>query len=395
MSMQPLTGFRVLDLTKLLPGPWCTMLLGDLGAEIVKVENPDGGDNARASGPHYETPRGRESVYFANLNRNKRGLTLDLKSAEGKAAFRALAADADAVVESFRPGTMDRLGLGYADLRALNPRIIYAAISGYGQTGESRALGGHDLNIAGLTGLLRLSEAHAPALPGFLVGDYAGATMAVTGVLSAYIDRLRHGRGAFIDVSMLDAAMAWTSVQMTWTFAAAAGAATGGAIEGWGGNPRYNIYRARDGKYLTVALLERKYWAAFCRHFGRPDLIDETEAEADRLTGHRERGAVYRSFLTELFAARERDAWIAELGPLHLPVAPLLTLDEAFAAPFATERGLFPRMDFDRLGIEVPQHGFPFRMTMSDGANAFAWRAPPPALGEANGNIHPRVAAND
>lgn len=393
--IQPLSGFRVLDLTKLLPGPWCTMLLGDLGAEIVKIETPDGGDNARAAGPYYETSTGRESVYFANLNRNKRSVTLDLKSAAGKETFLALADGADAVVESFRPGTMDRLGIGYATLRERNPRIIYAAISGYGQTGNARGLAGHDLNIAGLTGMLRLSEAHMPTMPGFLLGDYAGATMAVTGVLAAFIDRLRHGRGAYVDVSMLDAAMAWTSVQMTWIFAAAAGARTGGAIEGWGGNPRYNIYRARDGKYLTVALLERKYWNQFCQHFGRVDLIDESETEADRLTGHRERGPIYRSFLESLFATRDRDSWIAELVPLHLPVAPLHTLDEAFQSRFGAETGHFPRIPVDRLGIAIPQHGFPFRMTMSDGQDGFAWRAPPPALGEANGEIPSRDGADD
>lgn len=392
--MQPLTGFRILDLTKLLPGPWCTMLLGDLGAEVVKVENPDGGDNARASAPYYETASGRESIYFANLNRNKRSITLNLKTADGKVAFLALAKDADAVVESFRPGTMERLGLGYEVLREVNPRLIYAAISGYGQTGAGRDLAGHDLNIAGLTGLLQLSSAHTPVLPGILVGDYAGATMAIAGILSAYIDRLRHGRGAFIDVSMLDAAVAWTSVQMTWAFAGRMDSRTTGAIEGWGGNPRYNIYRARDGKYLTVSLLERKYWESFCRHFDRVDLIDANETEADRLTGHRERGPIYRKFLEDLFARKDRDEWITELAELHLPICPLFTLDEAFTAPFGRERGHFPMIPFDRLGVDIPQHGFPFRMTMSDGADAFAWRMAPPALGQDNEMLQPHESDN-
>jgi len=217
-----------------------------------------------------------------------------------------------------------------------------------------------------------------------LMGDYAGATMAVIAILSALLDRERHGRGAFIDVSMLDALMSWTNAQMIQPFMHAVDERQTGAVEGWGGNPRYGIYRTRDGRYLTVSLLEKKYWDAFCRLYGRPDLINPDETDADRLTSHGGRGDAYRAFLDALFVTKDRDTWVSELEAHAIPVCPVLTPDEAFHSTYGRERQHFFDIPVARLGTSVPQNGFPFRMTHSDGGRAFAVRHEPPALGEAN-----------
>ena len=385
---QPLSGIRILDLTRLLPGPWSTMLLADLGAQVIKIENPEtGGDPSRSAQPRYVSSDGAsESVYFCNVNRNKRSVVLDLKADEDLATFHRLVCDADIVVENFRAGAADRLGIGYEQVRKLNPALIYCALTGYGQTGPLASLAGHDLNIAGMSGLLQLHPAQQPAMPNMLMGDYAGAMMAVVGILSALVDRARTGLGAFVDVSMLDSLISWTTSQMTVPFAHAVepGRDRAGAIEGWGGNPRYGIYRTRDGKYLTVSLLEKKFWDAFCRLHGRDELINPDETEADRLTSHGARGESYRAFLEPLFLTKDRDAWVADLQPKGIPVCPVLTPGEAYRSPYGRGRGHFFDLPIARLSTDVPQIGFPFRMTRSDGSDAFATRHEPPALGEAN-----------
>jgi crotonobetainyl-CoA:carnitine CoA-transferase CaiB-like acyl-CoA transferase len=384
---QPLSGVRVLDLTRLLPGGWATMLLADLGAEVIKVEHPAGGDNARAAQPRYAGPARDESVYFCSLNRNKRSVALDLKRDDDRAAFLALVDSADVVIENFRPGVADRLGVGYEALSRRRPGLVYCALTGYGQTGDLAALAGHDLNVAGMSGLLQRDPGEAPRMPNVLMGDFAGATMAAVGILAAIVDRERHGRGAFLDVAMLDALVSWTNVQMTPTFAAAFRDAPQGAIEGWGGNPRYGLYATRDGRWLTVSLLEKKYWDAFCRMHGRDDLVNAAETEADRLTSHGERGDAYRRFLTDLFATRVRDEWIALLQPLGIPVCPVLAPHEVYAAAHGRQRGHFFAMPCPGLEHPIPQVGFPFHMTLSDGTDAFAARRAPPRLGEANAEL--------
>jgi len=385
---QPLTGIRVLDLTRLLPGPWATMLLADLGAEVIKVENPQtGGDPARHAEPRYVVGSASESVYFCNANRNKRSLVVDLKEAAGREALHRLVREADVVVESSRPGVAERLGIGYEQLRAIKPTIIYCALSGYGQTGPLSGLAGHDLNIAGMSGLLQRSTADTPVMPNMLMGDYAGGMMVVVGILSAIVDRERHGRGALIDVAMLDALMSWTTIQMTGAFATKVDPAQTAELEGFGGNPRYGIYRTRDGKYVTVSLLEKKFWDAFCELQGRPDLINPHETEADRLTSHGSRGAAYRQFLEAIFLTRDRDDWVAELQAKAIPVCPVLTPDELAGSAHGNARGHFLEVQCAHIGRLIPQIGFPFRMTLSDGSDAFAIRNGPPALGEANADF--------
>jgi crotonobetainyl-CoA:carnitine CoA-transferase CaiB-like acyl-CoA transferase len=238
-----------------------------------------------------------------------------------------------------------------------------------------------------MSGLLQRSAAETPAMPNMLMGDYAGGMMVVVGVLSAIVDRERHGRGAYIDVAMLDALMSWTTVQMTGVFATKVDRAQTAELEGFGGNPRYGIYRTRDGKYVTVSLLEKKFWDAFCELQGRPDLINPHETEADRLTAHGAHGASYRKFLEAIFLTRDRDDWVAELQSKAIPVCPVLTPHELADSAQAKARGHFFDVHCAQFGRSVPQIGFPFHMTLSDGSDAFAVRNGPPPLGEANADF--------
>lgn len=374
--MQPLAGIRILDLTRLLPGPWCTMLLGDLGADVLKIENKrSGGDITRQALPSYGP--GEDSIYFANVSRNKSSLLLDLKDGTDRDTFLELVETADVVIENYRPGVADRLGVGYAACKARNGSIIYCAVSGYGQDGPRRDLGGHDLNVAGMSGFLQPDAAQTPVMPSMLMGDYAGATAAAISILGALAGRARNGAGAFIDVSMLDALLSWTNIHMIGVFAKRAGTLDG-AIEGWGGNPRYTIYPCRDGRYLTVSLLEKKYWDAFCRFTQREDLINPDETEADRLTTHGARGEAYRALISETLLTDDRDNWAKRFQELALPICPVRTMDEVFDEGSLGNDAWFQTATLPS-GRTVPQLGFPFRMQMSDGTNAFAIRNGPPA----------------
>src|SRR6185369_3767968 len=264
----PLTGIRVLDLTRLLPGPVATLHLADLGAEVIKIEDPQVGDYARTLG----TGQGEDSAYFRMINRNKQGLRLDLKKAEGVAVFLRLVRDADVVVESFRPGVMDKLGVGYATVAALNPKITYCSISGYGQDGPYRELAGHDINYLGYAGVLDQigSEGDQPAIPNFQIADLlGGALTAAMGILAAVVEAQRTGLGRYIDVSMTDSVLAHTYFTMLRLNDAGHSAPRGGDLLS-GGLPCYATYRCADGKYMAVGALEGKFWKVCCTVLERP-----------------------------------------------------------------------------------------------------------------------------
>ena len=369
----PLEGMTVLDLSRLLPGPWASMLLGDYGAEVVKVEQPGRGDYSRHATPRYE----RESVYFSNVNRNKRSLTLNLRTDEGREILLRLAERADVVLESFRPGIADRLGIGYEAVRERNGRAIYCSVTGFGQTGPYRGHAGHDLNIAGLGGFLQVDPEEPPRMSGFLMADFAGAAMCAIGVLLALQQRGRTGRGQYLDVAMLDSLVGWASIIATSPFARLAGASGEPRLQVFGANPRYNIYRCADGRSLSVSLLERAFWEKLCRAVGRADMINEDETEEDRLTDHGELREPYRRFLVELFAGRDRDAWVAELQARDVPCCPIHTPDEVWQDPQVAEREMLRWVEHDR-GGRIPQIGFPIKS--SEMAPRIA--SPPPLLGE-------------
>lgn len=334
----PLSGALVLDLSRHLPGPWCTQYLADLGATVIKVEHLGQGDPSRHNPPQYV----RDGVYFHSVNSGKRSIAVDLGKPEADTLKRRLLERADIVVESFRPGGAAKLGVGYDTANTLNPKVVYCSISGFGQTGPYALAPGHDLAIQSLTGLLGNSFApgQAPANPPFHASDYAGATSAVSGILAAYIRMLRTGRGALLDISMYDATMSMLDIRLSSAMGRAAGAADTRAIEVWGTNPRYRCYATKDGKAVTVCLLEASIWAKFCNAIGRADLIAREETLADRLTSHGDRREKFLEALTQYCASRPRDEIVAEMRSLGIPITPVLDADEAVSSDIAHARGI-------------------------------------------------------
>ena len=362
--MLPLDGVRVLDLSRLLPGPYATLVLADLGADVVKVEDPREGDYLRWIPPLV----GRQSGAFHALNRNKRSLALDLKAEGGTAVLRRLARRFDVVMESFRPGVLDRMGAGHAALRAENPRLVYCALSGYGQTGPYRDLAGHDLNYCAISGALAQNGGEEAPVPiGVPIADVGGgAWVAVAGVLAALHRRSRTGEGGLVDVSMTEGALAMLTMQLG--MATARGAPLERGRESLnGGAACYRTYRARDGRYVALGALEPKFFALFCEAAGRPEL-------AARQMERGGRGPVEE--LEALFLTRTRDEW-ALLGREHdVCLTPVLEGDEPRGDPQLQARGAFGEVPTPWEGRSVFALATPVRV---DGARA-GFR-PAPELG--------------
>lgn len=329
----PLEGVRILDLTRLLPGNYCTLLLADLGADVVKVEEPGRGDYIRWMAPLVE---GEGAIHRA-LNRGKRSVTLNLKDREGADLLKRLAGEADALVESFRPGVMDRLGVGYGKLAEANPRLVYCAITGYGQDGPYRDRAGHDINYTGYAGVLHATGTPEgpPVLPSVQVGDFGGGMAAAVGILAALREATEAGRGRFVDVSMLDVVASWGAVLASW-YLATGSSPERGRMPLSGGLACYRVYAAGDGKYLAVGALEPQFWRALCERLGQTELVD---LHMDPL-----RQEEVASRLEETFASRSRDEWVAELADLDTCVGPVNDVAEALADPHAIHRGLIARV---------------------------------------------------
>ena len=334
----PLEGIKILDFSRLLPGPWCTQFLSDLGADVIKLERPGEGDGSR----YQEPVVGDRSIYFASVNRGKKSIAIDLSQDDGRALARKLIAQSDVVIESFRPGLMQSLGLGYEDARALKPSIIYCSVTGFGQTGPLSTVSGHDLAIQCLAGLLGIDRGDGgqARVPDFQAADYAAAAIACIGILSALLRRNGTGEGAYLDVSMHDSLLSMSNIAMLGAFATVAGQPTARRAEVWGGNPRYAIYATADGKAVAVALLERRLWEDFCRMIQRPDLINPDETPQDRLSTHEERGKAYRNILAEYCGSRSREDVMAELTANGIPVQPVYTPLEVINIPHVEARGL-------------------------------------------------------
>jgi len=317
----PLARVRVLDLSRLFPGPYCSLVLADFGAEVIKVERPGGGDWLR-----YVPPlENGESLLFRALNRGKKSLTLNLKSDEGRAIFLRLVETAGVLLESFRPGVMERLGLGYETLAQANPRLVYCSLTGYGPEGPYRERAGHDLNYTGLAGLLDLTGPRegAPAIPGAPIADLAGGLWAAIGVLLALLAREQTGRGQRVDGSLLGGALACMPL-------AVAQYAGGRPMERGGGDLTgglvcYNIYETQDGKYVTLAALEPRFWAAFCQAVGREDLLEQQFAPAVP-------GRYAYEKLCALFRTRTRQEWTQALAGVDACCEPVYTIGEALGS---------------------------------------------------------------
>ncbi|MEP6996401.1 MAG: CaiB/BaiF CoA-transferase family protein [Betaproteobacteria bacterium] len=326
----PLAGVRVLDLSRLLPGAVCTLHLADLGADVVKVEDTGAGDYARSLG-HGPSDSGRASsdvpsAFYRIVNRNKRSLALDLKADAGRAAFLRLARHADVIVESFRPGVVDRLGVGYAAIVPTNPRIVYCSITGYGQTGPYRGRPGHDINYLGYAGVLDQTGAAGgpPALSNLQIADLLGGAMnASTAILAALFGASRTGRGTQVDIAMTDGALAHNIFALH-AIETRGHAERRGSDLLTGGVPCYGVYATQDGRHVAVGALEEKFWRALCEAVERPDLVAGQFA-----TGHP--GKAVRQQLAAIFLQRTQAHWIERLTAVECCVTPVLTPDEALA----------------------------------------------------------------
>lgn len=330
---QPLSGIRILDLSRLLPGAYATQMMADFGADVIKVEEPGMGDYGRFMPP--QGPGGM-SLYFVAINRNKRSITLNLKTERGREIFLKMVGYADVVLESFRPGVMERLELGYEQLKTHHPGIIYCAISGYGQDGPYALRAGHDLNYAGYAGLLNYNRTPygEPAMPPTQLADLAGGSyMAMIGILTALVGRAQTGTGRKIDVSMTEGVMSLLPLVST-AYLNTGKAPRPGHSSLDGGLPCYNIYETKDGKHVTLAALEPKFWHTFCTRIGHLELLPFHTPVGP---GEREHAI---DMLRAIFKTKTRDEWVAELGDSDACLGPVYTLDEAFNDPHAQARGV-------------------------------------------------------
>lgn len=377
----PLDGLRILDLTRLLPGGYATLLLADLGADVLKIEEPGKGDYIRWTPPIV----GEFSASHIALNRNKRSMTLNLKSDAGRAIFVDLAATGDVVIESFRPGVMDRLGVGWDVLRKKNPGLVYCAISGYGQTGPRSLVAGHDVNYIGYAGVLGINgdEGGPPVVPGVQVGDLAGGGMAAaTAILAALFKRNATGEGDFCDISMADGALSWLTIHAG-SFVATREDPQRGLMHLSGRYPCYRVYPASDG-YLSVGALEPQFWSALCDAIERPDLDGDGFAMGER------RDRVIAE-LEALFSTKTRAEWMSRFDGLDVCVGPV----NSFSETFADEQFAAREMIFD---ADVPDAGpwthigNPLKI---GSAGPSEMRLPPPKMGEHTADVLAEVGMSD
>jgi crotonobetainyl-CoA:carnitine CoA-transferase CaiB-like acyl-CoA transferase len=337
----PLAGMRVVDLTRLLPGDFATWILADLGAEVIKVEDTAGGDYMRWMPPM----AGHSSAMYWSINRGKRGVKLDLKQPAGREVLLKLVTSADALVEGFRPGVMDRLGLGQEALRRLNPALVYCAITGYGQDGPLEQRAGHDLlynSLAGLQGVTGSADGEL-ALPGFQVADLgAGGMGGALAVVAALLRRERdpQRRGAFLDVSMFDGVSAFIAPHMARHLAGQEEPTGPGVMHLNGRFPCYRMYRAADGRWMALAALEPKFWKAFCALVDRPDLVDRQFEDTPEV----------HATVAGIFAARTRPQWEDLTAEADVMLEPVNDLEEASRHPQTVARGLLVDV-----GGEIPQ----------------------------------------
>jgi alpha-methylacyl-CoA racemase len=372
VSELPLAGLTVLDLSRLLPGGFCSLLLSDFGADVIKVEDTGMGDYIRWAPPHYEGAESTaSSALFLALNRGKRSIRINLKSEAGRGVLLRLARDADVLLESFRPGVLERLGVGYERLRQENPGLVYCAISGYGQDGPNRERSGHDMNYLGLGGLLGLTgEADGPPVQaaGQIADLGGGALMAAVGILVALRERERSGEGQLVDCSMFDGALSWLAMLAAETFAA--GRAPRRGELGLAG--RYNCYRpyeCADG-YVSLGALEPKFWQAWCEGVERPDLVEHAFDSP---------GSESHAAVCEVFRGRTRDQWRAFASEHDCCLEPVLGLDEALQSELVAARNMVVELAQPGAQRPVKLLGLPIKLSRTPGDPA---RAPGPALGQ-------------
>lgn len=381
--MQPLEGLRVLDLTRALAGPYCTMMLGDLGADVIKVERPGRGDESRGWGPPFVGepygPYPGESAYFIAANRNKRSITVNLKTAEGQEIVRRLAMTSDAFVENFRTGVLDRMGLGYEELSAANPQLVYCSISGYGRTGPQADRPGYDFVIQAEGGFMGITgpEEGPPYRVGVPIIDICAGMFSSTAILAALRARDVTGKGQYIDLSLLDTQVALlANVASNYLVGAKPPSRLGNA------HPNitpYEAFRARD-RWFALAAANERQWAILCDVIEQPGLRDDPRF-ADNNTRVNNRAAL-REILDQAFLARDADDWLAEFRRAGLPCGPINAIPEVFDHPQAESRGLAVEAEHPTAGtVQFP--GFPYKFSDTQAGV----RLPPPMLGQHTGQV--------
>ncbi|WP_106497919.1 CaiB/BaiF CoA transferase family protein [Lentibacillus sp. Marseille-P4043] len=364
----PLKSIRILDLTRLLPGPYCTMLLADFGAEVIKVEDAKMGDYARA----YEPKLDEDSTLFHSLNRNKKSVCLNLKSAEGKADFLRMVEKADVVVESFRPGVMERLGLNYDVLKRLNPKLIYCAVTGFGQTGPYAKQPGHDLNYLSYAGLLNLmgEKGGKPVIPATQIADIGGgAYPAVVGILLALFEREKSGTGQFVDISMMDGVISWLQTVLPNYLMKNEIPKRGEQLLD-GGRACYAVYETKDNRFISVGALEPKFWQAFCQTINRTDFIPLLEAPL-----HEQHRLKYE--IQTIMSKKTLAEWLAVFSDIEACVSPVLDFAEMMNDPQVRAREMIQTVKHNTLGA-VKQIGVPIKLSKTPGEI----RTQAPRLGE-------------
>jgi len=367
--MPALQGIRVLDLTLTLPGPYCTHLLADFGAEVIKIENPEaGGDWFRHEKPSIQG----WGIRFLDLNRNKKSLTLNLKFPKGKEIFFALARTSQVIVEGFRPGVVERLGIDYPRVREVNPRIVYCSISGYGQDGPYRLLAGHDLNYMGFSGILDTGgyEDRPPALPSVFIADYSGGgLMATVGILLAQMAAQKTGRGQFVDISMFDGVVGLQHAALA-EYLSTGQPPKRGQFWGAGNIPCYSLYETKDGKAISLGPLEPHFWANLCRALGREDFIEHQWTEGEK------RREIY-DFFRRTFRQKTRDEWVALFQGQDVCLGPVKNIAETLEDPQVQHRQMVVEVDHPQAG-RLKQIGIPIKLSETPGE----MRSPAPSLGQ-------------
>ena len=366
----PLAGIRVLDLTRILAGPYATMILRDLGAEVIKIEQPGTGDEARDFGPF----KNNFSLYFMSVNRGKKSVTLNLKSPRGKELFLELVKGSDILVENFRPGTMEKLGLAYASLKKHHPSLLYAACSGFGQTGPYAMRGAYDMIIQGMGGIISITGEpdRPPVRVGTSIGDITSALFTTIGILSALRHRDQTGEGQFIDVGMLDCQVAILENAMVRYFS------TGDIPRPLGRRhpaiTPFEVFESADG-YVVIAIGNNELWRKFCEHVGRPELIDDERFHTNALRTENHESLF--PILAEIMCYRTTDAWVEALEAIGVPCGPVNTVDKVANDPQVLARDMIAEVEHDTTGtVQVP--GIPIKLSETPGQID----APAPNLGE-------------
>lgn len=367
----PLQGIRVIDFSQILAGPFCTMLLADMGADVVKVEKPNGGDDTRRYGPPFIEG---ESAAFLTLNRNKRSVVLDLKSEQGLGVVRRMLADADVMLHNFRPGVVERMGLGYADVSALNPAIVYCAVSGFGATGPYSQRAGFDLVAQGMSGLMSINgfPDSPPAKVGVPMADLNTGMFCAYGILTAYINRLATGNGQHVDASLLESGMAYTLYESATYFA------TGEVAGPLGSAHRmiapYQAFATQDG-YINIGAANQNNWERMCRAVGRDDLLDDA-----RFASNPERMVNIQSLtpiMEETFRTQTTAHWVEILERAGVPCGPIYNIEQVYADPHVQSRDMAVELQHPKAG-GIRNIGVAVKLSDTPGSV----RTPAPLLGQ-------------